>query len=294
MHHVGKFDESALKTPIGYEHHSREYTRVSLADHSITGCVHMGHGICELASGGWLNSHVHSYEEGFFILSGDVLIGIDSHNYQLNPGDFGLVPMGMSHTWRNVSSEPVRWLEMSSPQPRPPDHPQIDTFFLNSDSAPTEGKPPDLRDPRTRYVGHFDDSQLPPPSQIQMEGYRGSSIQGVSIKMMVDKFFAAQQMTMFIVEFQQGGAGTVHDHPYEESYFFLSGEADAVLDGERYPVKAGDFVWTSVGGTHGFFNTGNGPVRWLETQAPQPPAQQGFRFNAHWRYLSEKLTRNDS
>ena len=63
----------------------------------------------------------------------------------------------------------------------------------------------------------------------------------------------------------------------------------AVLDGERYPVKAGDFVWTSVGGTHGFFNTGDVPVRWLETQSPQPPAQQAFRFNAHWHYLANKL-----
>jgi mannose-6-phosphate isomerase-like protein (cupin superfamily) len=294
MHAVGRFDESALQTPVNYEKHSEGFTRVALADHSIPGCVHMGHGICQLAPGGWLAPHAHSYEEGFYILSGTTLVGIDGRNYQFGPGDFGLVSMGLSHAWRNVSSEPVRWLEMLSPQPRPPDHPEIDTFFPSSESAPTEGAPADLQDPRSRFVGHFDDSQLPPAAQIQMDGYRGSSIQGVSIKMLVDKFFAAQQMTMFIVEFQPAGAGTVHDHPYEESYFFLRGEAEAVLDGQRYNVKAGDFVWTSVGGTHGFFNTGDGPVRWLETQSPQPPAQQAFRFNAHWHYLTDKLEQNDS
>lgn len=294
MHFVGRFDDSELQTPAGYEGHSQGYTRVSLADHTITGCVHMGHGICELAPGGSLHPHVHSYEEGFYILSGNVLTRMDGRNYRLGPGDFAVVPMGSVHAWHNNGKEPVRWLEMLSPQPRPPDHPETDTFFIDSEPIPKAGDPTDLQDPLTRLVGHFDESQLPPPAEIQMDGYRGGSIHGISIKMMVDRMLAAQHMTMFIVQFQPGGEGNVHDHPFEESYFFLQGEAEGILDGQRYHLKAGDFVWSSVGGTHGFFNTGDIPVRFLETQSPQPPAQRAFRFNTHWRYLTDKLARNES
>jgi mannose-6-phosphate isomerase-like protein (cupin superfamily) len=97
-----------------------------------------------------------------------------------------------------------------------------------------------------------------------------------------------------MVEFQPGGDGNVHDHPFEETYFFLSGEADALLDGKPYHVKAGDCVWTGVGSTHGFFNRGSVPVRWIETQSPQPPGQQAFRFPADWAYLSQKLGLEDA
>ena len=67
-------------------------------------------------------------------------------------------------------------------------------------------------------------------------------------------------------------------------------EAEAILDGQQHHVKAGDVVWTGVGSAHGFFNRGTTPVRWLETQAPQPPAQQSFRFPSDWEYLAEKLS----
>src|SRR6266568_5030281 len=76
------------------------------------------------------------------------------------------------------------------------------------------------------------------------------------LKMLVDRTLGAQHLTLFMVEFQPGGEGVVHDHPFEESYFILSGEADVLLDGNPGHVKAGDCVWTGVGSTHGFFNRG--------------------------------------
>jgi quercetin dioxygenase-like cupin family protein len=289
MHCVGTFDETLLAMPPGYRGHSQGFTRFTVVDHTITDCVHTGVGVCQLEPAGTVAPHVHSYEEAFYILSGRVLASIDGRHYELGPGDYGIIQVGMAHAWHNVNSEPVRWHETVSPQPRPGDHPEPDTFFMKSGSAPTEGNPPDLQDPLTRWLGHFDEPQLPPAAQVQMDGYRGGSIHGVSIKMMVDRFLGAQHLTTFMVQFQPGGEGNVHDHPFEESYFFLSGEAEALLDGKRYHVKAGDFVWSGVGGTHGFFNVGSVPVRWLETQSPQPPVRQAFRFNAHWRYLKEKL-----
>lgn len=287
MHHVGTFDESNLQVPAGYDEHSDGYSRATLIDHTA-GSVHMGHGICELTPDGVLNPHVHSFEEGFFILDGEALVQIDGTAHKLTSGDYGVIPIGVSHAWRGVGDSPARWLEMVAPQPKPAGGAQ-DTFFEPSQRAPTHGEPLDLRDPRTRLVGHFDDRQLPPPSQLEMDGYRGGNIHGISLKMLIDRMFGAQHFTLFMVQFQPGGEGNVHEHPFEESYYILSGEADTLLDDESYHVGPGDIVWTGVGSTHGFFNTGDVPIRWIETQAPQPPAQQAFRFPTEWEYLSEKL-----
>jgi hypothetical protein len=47
-------------------------------------------------------------------------------------------------------------------------------------------------------------------------------------------------------------------------------------------LHAGDVVWTSVGCAHAFYNTSDASVSWLETFAPQPPAQNVFRFFGEW------------
>jgi len=287
MHYVGNYSDATFQVPAGYEKHSAGYSRVALVDHT-TGSVHMELGLCRLEPGGILEPHVHFYEEAFYILEGHVLGSIDGRAYRFGPGDYGIIQAAVSHAWHAIGEQPVRWLEMLSAQPKPPGG-ERDTFFLKGATAPDEGSSPDLRDPRTRYLGHFDDQQMPPPSQLQMDGYRGSNIYGISLKMLVDRMLGAQHLTLFMVEFQPGGEGNVHDHPFEESYFLLSGEAETILDGKLYHVKAGDYVWTGVGSTHGFFNRGTVPVRWLETQAPQPPSQQAFRFPGDWAYLAAKL-----
>jgi mannose-6-phosphate isomerase-like protein (cupin superfamily) len=40
---------------------------------------------------------------------------------------------------------------------------------------------------------------------------------------------------------------------------------------------------------HGFRNVGTGPLRWLETQAPQPPGRHSYRFVRDWDYLRSAL-----
>jgi quercetin dioxygenase-like cupin family protein len=94
---------------------------------------------------------------------------------------------------------------------------------------------------------------------------------------------------MFMVEYQPGGVAHPHDHPLEESYVVLSGSVEAVADGARYTLRAGDAFWTGVGCVHAFYNTSESTVRWLETQSPQLPPRYGYRFTRDWEYLKEKL-----
>jgi quercetin dioxygenase-like cupin family protein len=97
-------------------------------------------------------------------------------------------------------------------------------------------------------------------------------------------------MTMFMVEYEPGGVAHPHDHPLEEAYLILDGEVDAWVEGQTYRLQAGDFFWTGVGTIHAFYNTSRGNVRWLETQAPQPPRNHSYRFNREWDYLAQRLS----
>ena len=51
----------------------------------------------------------------------------------------------------------------------------------------------------------------------------------------------------------------------------------------------GDFGFGGVGAVHEFANPGPGTVRWLETQAPEPPPRHSYRFARDWDYLTDSL-----
>src|SRR6266487_3532657 len=112
---------------------------------------------------------------------------------------------------------------------------------------------------------------------------------GISVKMMVDGDLGANLETMFMVQYEPSGVAGTHDHPFEETYMILEGEVDASFDGERHRLLAGDVAWAGAGCVHGFSNPADRPVRWLETQAPQPPARHSYRFTRDWDYLREAL-----
>lgn len=49
-----------------------------------------------------------------------------------------------------------------------------------------------------------------------------------------------------------------------------------------------------AGSTHGFFNSGSGRVRWVETQAPQPPALHSYRWPGQWEHLKQRPASSDA
>ena len=71
---------------------------------------------------------------------------------------------------------------------------------------------------------------------------------GISVKMLVDRDFGADLVTMFTVDYETGGAAQAHDHPFEEAYFFLEGEIEGEIDGADVPRSGpGDVVFAGVG-----------------------------------------------
>jgi mannose-6-phosphate isomerase-like protein (cupin superfamily) len=273
MHAVSRIDPAAAQTPPPYASHSLGFRRATYVDRAV-GSVHMGTGICFLDPNGSIQLHMHSFEESFYILEGTVLAQFGDKTYTLGPGNFGLIPTGLPHAWRNSSGGTVRWLEMHAPQPRPVDNNAgygRDTFFTGQ--APASDA--------AAQVGHFDESQLPRPGgPSQMEGFNPTT--GVAIKMFVDRSFGATHQSLFLIQYSPGAKIDPHDHTFEESYFIVGGRVQAVADGKSYDLGPGDVIWTGVGCVHSFANAGTEPVRWIETQAPLPPAKEIFRFERDW------------
>src|SRR5262245_207057 len=134
MHHVSKIDESRAQTPNAYVGHSTGFRRSTYVDRPM-GSVHMGVGVCFLDPHGSIEPHVHSFEESFYVLEGSVTAQIGDKISTLSPGDFGLIPTGVKHSF---TGGPARWLEMQAPQPRPVEYGH-DTFFGDVPSQAAEG-----------------------------------------------------------------------------------------------------------------------------------------------------------
>ncbi len=284
MHFFGTFDARAMTPHPILQEHSRGYTRAVLIDHTH-GSVHHGLSIDELAAGGVIDPHVHSFEEGFYILSGEAVVTIGGASYLLRPGDYGAVKVGTPHAWHASGAAPVRWLQMNAPQPKPAGA-ERDTFFPKDRSVASHAAPLDLNDRKGNLLGHFDVSMIPPVGQ---RASAGAGLETVFLKWLIDADFGARHHRMVFIEYQPGASIALHDHTFEEAYFILSGEVEGTMDGKKYRAKAGDFFWTGVGCVHAFAQVGSEPVRWLETFSPQPPQENVFRFMGEWEKKAREL-----
>ncbi len=264
-----------------------------MVDDTTPGAVHTGFGVSRLEADGRIDPHLHSCEESFYVLEGSVVVETPEAAVELALGDYGMIPVGVPHSWRNVSGEEARWADLFTPQPRP--WLDDDTFVV---PAWTERDPieVDPRDPRTRCFGHIDAGNMDPARQTQDMLAVSASMRtallvysGITVKMMSDTDLGAQLSTMFMVQYEPRGMAGAHDHPLEETYLILDGEVDAVFDGVQYHLEPGDVAFAGVGAVHEFSNPTDTTVRWLETQSPAPPARHSYRFARDWRYLTERL-----
>jgi mannose-6-phosphate isomerase-like protein (cupin superfamily) len=292
-HLVRQAGELELVAPTaGWATEAMGYRR-SMAVGEDDHAVHTGFMISELDAGGEIPWHVHSFEESFYIVAGTAVIDSAEGSFRVPEGGYGVVPIALPHRWRNDGDLTVRWAEMQAPAPR--SSYQDDTFVVR---GPTyeDAADIDVRDPRNRYFGKITASQMDPAKQSQYLLEVTASMRtallvygGINVKMMVDSDLGAQLSTMFMVQYDPDGATGPHDHPFEETYFFLQGQAEATFDGKPVVIGAGDIAWAGVGCPHSFRNLGRGPLRWLETQAPQPPPRYSYRFARDWDYLREVL-----
>jgi quercetin dioxygenase-like cupin family protein len=128
MHHVSRIDWGFVDDPA-----PAGATASGLARRLVVGpdqgAIHTDLAAGAFAPGGWIQRHVHSFEEALYVLSGSLLIELDGHVHRLEHGDYALIPIGIWHALGNDADEPVRWIAVNSPQRLGPDAGRKDTFY---------------------------------------------------------------------------------------------------------------------------------------------------------------------
>jgi quercetin dioxygenase-like cupin family protein len=291
-HIVKRSGELVYETPVEFNDRSSGYTSAPVVDEPGGG-VQMGFQLSRLEANGRVDSHLHSFEESIYVIEGEVIVDVPQGSFELIAGDYALLPVGVTHAFRNNADRHAAIAEMKAPLPR--ERFGYDTRFPEAIDA-NEAVRIDVRDPRTGSFGHIDADSMDPGLQTQDRLALSASMRtallvysGISVKMMIDTDLGADLSTMFMVQYETGGFAGAHDHPLEEAYLILEGEVEGTFDGESYHLSPGDVAWAGVGCVHEFRNVGAGQVRWLETQAPQPPRRHSYRFARDWSYLDTAL-----
>ncbi|RZI87298.1 MAG: cupin domain-containing protein, partial [Microbacterium sp.] len=128
------------------------------------GAAHTDFGITRLAAGGRTATHVHSFEESFHVLEGEVILATPEATVHLVAGDYGVIPIGVPHVWRSAGDQEAAWADLFTPPARErygsdtyqvPEIPERDPISV------------DTRDPRTRSFGNITDEHMNPGGQSQ-------------------------------------------------------------------------------------------------------------------------------
>jgi quercetin dioxygenase-like cupin family protein len=271
VHIVGKLAETPANDGP-FAGRALGLTRRPLFDRT-RGTVHHSLVHYELAPGGQVDRHMHAFEHAVYVLSGAVEVAVGDAREELRADDYLWVEVGVPHALANASPEQTTWLEVSAPNPGAS---LEDTVFTNGRGA-TSGL--------AYRRGHFDVADLPEPSGAILAG-AGANVGGASVRLLVNPEFGASQLILMALQYVPGGAIEEHDHAFEEGFFFVEGEIEAELDGERHTFGPGDYFWSGVESMHALANRSDAPVRWLETQAPQPPSRHQFRYRGDWERLA--------
>ena len=76
-----------------------------------------------------------------------------------------------------------------------------------------------------------------------------------------------EKMTLSIMEFDPHVVTPEHSHPHEQVGYMIEGEAEYVIDGRTFPVRAGQ-MWRLPGGVPHQVKVGDRPMRVVEVFCP--------------------------
>lgn len=244
MNAVGSGPQAELSRGIRFECLVGKHNRA----HQLTT------GMVTFDPGATLPQHTHTFTESITVLRGRVMVEVEGRSYTLQKLDNLVIPAGLVHSARNVSTNEPTVLHAALATDAPT-RTLVDTFFprrkMPDDSTGFPGRERCTRfatakrfpaGPNTEFIDCFNDTLMP---GIEMSGGYGL--------------------------FQPGGRLPAHFHDFDESICIVSGVATCVVEGRRYSMSDGATALQPRGRVHYFINESKGPMEMLWVYAGPKP-----------------------
>jgi 2-dehydro-3-deoxyglucarate aldolase/4-hydroxy-2-oxoheptanedioate aldolase len=181
--------------------------------------------------------HTHPFTESITLLGGSASVEVEGRKYILARMDNIVIPKGLAHTARNLSSREPAVFQVSLASDNPV-RTLVNQFFprraMPADSTGVPGAervnrfataPRFAAGPNTQFIDFFNEKLVP---GIEMSGGYGL--------------------------FTPGGRLPAHVHDFDESICIISGDATCVVEGRRYRMRDGATALQPRGRVHYFIN----------------------------------------
>lgn len=235
--HIVRAVEVDLQPFALFDGRSQGFRRWTLSDQATSGAVRTGLSLHEIAPGGHVDEHAHTFEETFLVLEGTVAFDAGEASTVLETGDYGLIPIGAPHAWRNVSPESVRWVDLQVRSK--PASPADETIFLGGHPEHEVGT---VRP--AAVVGNLREAgaQLTGPEQ-------GATLSQVRLSR------------------AEPGDTVMHATDIEQTILVLHGALGMTFGDDTYQLQAGDAAFVGDGSPRRLTVHGDGPAAWLEASS---------------------------
>lgn len=220
--------------------------------------------------------HRHEFDEGFYILSGDVEITAGRRTVALTGGEFAGIGAGTPHSLR-VTSPTAGILTIAAPAGFDSFQRLAGEVLSHRDATPTKTVEDVRRGIDQHAAAHGIDMQLPREVfDVEPEIRIARLADGDVVDAVGDRYrFLAEgehtrgRYALWHATISPGGGPPFHRHAREEEGFFvLSGEITFEANGTSFNGGAGTFVNLPIGSLHRFSNPTNQPAEVLILVAP--------------------------
>lgn len=236
--------------------------RVELAPGVMFECLVGKQNLAKNLTTGWvtfapdatLPYHTHTFSESITLLSGSASVEVAGRKYTLKRMDNVVIPAGLAHTARNLSTREPAVFQVALASDTPT-RTLVNQYFtrrsMPDDSTGMAGAERVNRfatarrfaaGPNTEFIDFFNRDLIP---GIEMSGGYGL--------------------------FKPGGRLPAHVHDFDESICIISGSATCIVEGRRYTMSDGATALQPRGRVHYFVNETQGTMEMLWVYAGPVP-----------------------
>ncbi len=247
--------------------------------------------------GGGGPPHAHTFDEGFYVLQGEMTFFAGNQSVRLAQGDFINIRGGTGHYPKNESDGPAELLTICAPA-------GFEKFQLAiSERMPAPDGPfpkgaPDVPENAVETAAPFG-IDLQPPSELferapamtvrrRGEGQRIAAVGDVYTMLVTTEDTGGTYALWHGIVYPGGGPPPHLHRREEEAFFVLSGELSLWSEGERLPAAhAGDWVVLPRDCEHAFRNETSELVEMLLMVAPAGLEQMFVNTGVPWSDLRQ-------